>query len=371
MIRRWVHTSIAQQVVVGPAAVGTMREMTKMLGLRRVLLVTTPGRAGSEGGERVRSAIGRALVATVDDVSPDVPADAVQQAVRVLRSEPVDGIVSFGGGAAIDTAKALAFFHEHETGTPAAGFADRPVLPHVAVPTTLAGAAYSATFSMVDPQSRRSTTAGAPTLAPSAVLVDPELGADLPAELLAGSVATALAHGVEVLWAPDRTPEAEAVAVGGLRRLAVDAPPALAEPGDIERRSALVDGAALCGRARQNAGDGLHHVLVQLVAVRAGVPHGAVHAALLPITTRFTAEVVPDAERSIRGAFGAGDDQDAGSVLETFLGSLGDRKGLGELGVGDEVLDVVSRQAGSHRGVQIHPRPVGEGDVRALLEDAW
>ncbi len=371
MIRRWVHTSIAQQVVVGPGAVTTMRDMAKMLGLRRVLLVTTAGRAGSQGGERVRSAIGRALVTTVDDVSPDVPADVVQQAVRVLRSEPVDGIVSFGGGAAIDTAKALAFFHEHETGTPAAGFADRPVLPHIAVPTTLAGAAYSATFSMVDPQTRRSTTAAAPTLAPSAVLVDPELGADLPADALAGSVATALAHGVEVLWAPDRTPEAMAVAVGGLTRLAVAGPPALAEPGDIERRAALVDGATLCGRARHNAGDGLHHVLVQLVAVRAGASHGAVHAALLPVTTRFTAEVVPEAEDSIRAALGAEDGQDAGTAVEAFLDSLGPRPGLGDLGVDDAVLDVVARQAGSHRGVQIHPRPVGETDVRALLEDAW
>ena len=376
MVHRWVHTSIAQQVIVGPGAVTTMRETLKALGLRRVLLVTTPGRAESDGGERVRSAIGRALADTFDEVVADVPATAVQAAVRNLRGESFDGLVSFGGGAVIDTAKALAFFSEHESGTPAAGFADRPLLPHVAIPTTLAGAAFSSTFSMIDPQSRRSTTAGAPTMAPVAIMADPELGADLPAELLLGSIATALAHGVESLWAPDRTPEAEALAVGGLARLAAAAPAAMAEPGDVERRADLVDGAVLCGRARLNAGDGLHHVLARLVAARAGVSHGAVHAALLPVTTRFTTEFAPEAATAIIGAVGAADgadegEGDAAGALADLLGRLGPVPGLSDLGVTDDDLDSVSRQAGSHRGVQVHPRPVGEADVRALLEDAW
>ncbi|MFP4513742.1 MAG: iron-containing alcohol dehydrogenase family protein [Acidimicrobiales bacterium] len=372
MLHRWVHTSIAQQVVVGPGAVTTIGEVLTMLGMRRVLLVTTRGRAGSDGGDRVRAAIGRGLADTFDEVVADVPTTAVQAAVANLRGEAFDGLVSFGGGAAVDTAKALAFFHEHESGTPAAGFADRPVLPHVAIPTTLAGAAFSTTFSMVDPQSRRSTTAGAPTMVPSAVLVDPELGADLSSELLLGSIATAVAHGVEALWTPDRTPEAEALASAGLGRLAVAAPDAMAEPGDIERRAALVDGAVLCGRARQNAGDGLHHVLVQLVAARAQVPHGPVHAALLPATTGFTTDVVPDAAAAISRALGhTGEPDDAGGAVSALLERLGPVQGLSDLGVGEDDLEAVARQAGSHRGVQVHPRPAGEADITALLEDAW
>lgn len=370
MLGRWVHTSMAQQVIVGPGALGTMADTLRSLGLKRILLVTTEGRSGSDGGDRVRSALGRSMAATFDRVEPLVPATAVQEGVKILRGEAIDGLVSFGGGSVIDTAKALAFFSEHESGAPAAGFADRPVLPHVAVPTTLVGAAFSPTFSMIDPQSRRSTTAGGPTMAPSAVITDPELGADLPAELLADSIAASLAHGIESVWAADRTPEAEAIALAGLRRLAVAAPAAVAEPGDIEKRAALVDGAVLCARARQNAGDGLHHALSQLVAARASVPYGAAHAALLVATTRFTAEVVADSAEQIADALGQAD-TDCADAVASLLATLGPRRGLSDLGVDDEDLDAVARQSGSQRGVQIHPRPVGESDVRALLEDAW
>jgi maleylacetate reductase len=370
MIHRWVHTSIAQQVVVGPGAVTVLGDTLRMLGLKRVLLVTTEGRAQTEGCDRIRSALGRALAGTFDEVEMHVPASAVQAAARRLRDDMFDGLVSFGGGSVIDTAKALGFFSEHEAGAPAAGFADRPVLPHVAIPTTLVGAAFSPTFSMIDPQSRRSSTAGGPTMAPTSVLVDPELGADLPVELLVGTIAAAVAHGVEAVWAPDSTPETEAIALAGLSRLAVAGPVSTAEPGDIERRTPLVDGAVLCGRARQNAGDGLHHVLAQLVAARAQIPYGAAHAALLPVTTRFTAEVVPGPAEQIAGALG----QPGGDVAEAviaLLGQMSPRRGLADLGVSDEDLEAVSRQAGSQRGVQVHPRPAGEADIRALLDDAW
>ncbi len=372
MLQRWVTISTAQQVIVGPGAVHQLGEVVKALGLRRVLLVTTPGRARSDAIDSVRSALGRSLGGTFDQVEPSVPASVVQAGVRTMRAEGFDAMVSFGGGAAIDTAKAIAFFLEHESGTPAAGFADRPILPHIAVPTTLVGAAFSSWFSVIDPSTRRSSTAGAPTVTPSAVVVEPEAGADLDALQLAGSVAALLAHTVEALWSPGRNPVSDALAIGGLARIAAEAADALAEPGDIDRRGSLLDAAVLGGRARAYSGDGLHHALAQLLSSRRSVPYGAVHAALLPATARFTFEAVPEAAVAVAGTLAAPDDtDDPGAAIEALLDSLGPRHGLSDLGLDDDDLDAVARQAGAHRGVQVHPRPVGETDIRALLDDAW
>lgn len=366
----WIHTSPAQQVVVGPAALRSAPEVLRALGARRVLLVTTRGRAESDVGEAVRAALGRQLAATFAQVEPNVPAPVVQAAVRALRSDAIDAVVSVGGGAAIDTAKALAFFHEHESGTPAAGFADRPGLPHMAIPTTLVGAAFTPTFAMVDPNTRRSTAAGAPTLTPSAVLVDAELGAELPLDLLRGSIAAVLSHGIEALWSPGRDPEVEALAAAGLARVAAAGPAAVAEPGDIERRAALLDAAVLVGRARQQVGDGLGHVLAQLLSVRCGASYGAAHAALLPVTVRFTVDATPEAATTIATALGD-PEADVADLVGSLLDALGARTGLEALGATDDDLDSVARQSGSHRGVQTHPRPIGESDVRAILDDAW
>ncbi|MGY6502227.1 MAG: iron-containing alcohol dehydrogenase family protein [Acidimicrobiales bacterium] len=365
----WVHTSPAQQVHVGAGAIGSMGEVLKALGIRRALLVTTEGRAASDGGRRVQKAIGRALADTLDTVVPHVPTTVVQEAAASARRVGADGLVSLGGGSAVDTAKAVGFVLEREAGTPGAGFADRPALPHVAVPTTLAGAAYTGRFALLDPGSRRSSVAEGPTMVPSAVLVDAEMTADLDGPDLAGSIAMAIAHAVETMWSPQSTPEALALAEAGLRAIVAAGPAAVAEPGDIERRATLVDAAVLCGRSRQSVGDGLHHALAHLIAARAGVSAGAVHAALLPGTARFTFDVVDQVAERVAAALGE-PGHDPTDVLVGLLGRMATPVGLAELGVDDETLDAVARQAGGHRGVQRHPRPAGEADVRALLDDA-
>jgi maleylacetate reductase len=370
MSMSWVHTSHAQKLVVGPGAVRALPELMRELGARRVLLVTTRGRADAEAGDAVRAALGRLLVATFDGVEAGVPATAVQQAVRALRGEQVDAVVSLGGGAVIDTAKALAFFHEHESGAPAAGFADRPLLPHVAVPTTLVGAAYTGGFSMFDPGTRRSTTAGATTLVPVGVVADAALLGDLDGDLYRSSIAAALAHGIDTLWAGDRTPEVEAIAIAGVSRLAEWGPSSTAAPDDTELRLAVLDGAVLTGRARQHVGDGLLHALAQLVSSRTGAPYGLVVAAILPSIVAFTAEALGETARILARSLGDADGDPAELVRE-LLDDLGATVGLESLGVDDDDLDAVARQSQAQRGVQTHPRPMGEADVRALLDDAW
>ena len=72
----------------------------------------------------------------------------------------IDGIVSFGGGSCADLAKAVAFFTEQEAGTPGASFFDRPVVPHVAIPTTYSGAELTSGFGMTDPRTRQKSGAG-------------------------------------------------------------------------------------------------------------------------------------------------------------------------------------------------------------------
>ncbi|MBK5221834.1 MAG: iron-containing alcohol dehydrogenase [Acidimicrobiia bacterium] len=369
MLEGWAHTSPAQQIVAGPSALDALPDVLRSLGIKRALLVTTKGRRATEAGERVVQRLARAHCATVDSVEVNVPAPSVQRAVAELRSSGADGLVSLGGGSAVDTAKALAFFAEHEAGAPGSGFADRPLLPHIAIPTTLVGAPYTSTFSMVDPHARRSTTTGGPTTTPAAVVIDLDVAADLPVSHLATSIAVALAHGIEAVWSATATPEAAAVGLAGLRHLAAAASGAVEEPDDLERRAAILTAAMLCGRARQNVGDGLQQALAQLVGARGAASHAAAHMALLVPTTRFLAEAVSaEVARSVAGALGGTDDP--ADAVGALLDRLGGVPRLAELGVNDDDLDAVARQSGSQRGVQTAARPVGETDVRALLDDA-
>src|SRR5262245_25949578 len=108
----WTHTGYAQQVVFGEGALSRLNEVLKALAVKRVLLVTTKGRAASADGERLVKAIGRNLATTFADVESHVPAPTVQAAVMMARREGADAIVSFGGGSCADLGKAVNFFVE-------------------------------------------------------------------------------------------------------------------------------------------------------------------------------------------------------------------------------------------------------------------
>lgn len=366
----WVHTGYAQQIRFGPGVIGEVGKVARDLGMRRVLLVTTAGRLASPAGERVRRALGSLLVAVYDGVRSHVPGRCVQEALVVARRDGADGVVSFGGGSCADLAKAVCFFTEQEAGTPGATWFDRPALPHISIPTTYSGAELTPFFGMTDEAARRKTGAGGPTIAPAAALYDPEVTLDLPARVSAETGMNALAHCVEAAWSPVRTPEAEAIALAGVERIARALPEVVAHPGDLTARSAMLAGAVLGGRCLQNASMGVHHGLCQLLGGRTGIPHGLANAVVLAHAIRFNAEAVPDAVARIAAALGA-PGGDAAAAIDALRAALGLPGRLAECGVDEDDIEAVVRMAAGNRNVQANPRPVGEGEARAILEAAF
>jgi alcohol dehydrogenase class IV len=163
---RWTHTALAQQLVFGAGSLDQLPGLIKAIGARKAMLVTTAGRLTSPDGERVVRLLGRALESTFAEVESHVPVPLVQQAVLQARRDAVDVIVSFGGGSCADLGKAVCFFLEQEAGMPGATHLDRPVLPHVSIPTTYSGAELTPFFGMTDPASRQKQGAGAPRRPP-------------------------------------------------------------------------------------------------------------------------------------------------------------------------------------------------------------
>jgi alcohol dehydrogenase class IV len=364
----WTHTGYAQQILVGDGALHQLTELLRAVGSRRVMLVTTAGRAESDEGGQVTRALGRALGSTFAEVSSHVPTGSVQAAVRQARRDGIDGIVSFGGGSCADTAKAVCFFTEQEQGAPGASFADRPTLPHVSIPTTYSGAELTGFFGMTDPATRQKSGAGGPTITPIAAFYDPRLMVTTPAGVSAETGMNALAHCVEAAWSPFRTPEAEAIALAGASRI-VDALPRVVDDGsDLTARTDMLTGSILAGRCLQNASMGVHHGLAQLIGGRTGIPHGLANAIILSHAIDFNAPAVPAEVRRIGAAIG--DPEDPAGAVRALVARLGLPATLSEVGVLDEDLDAVARLSQASTGVRANPRPVSEEDARAILEAA-
>ena len=323
---RWTHRSFPQRMVLGDGALAGIADEVKGVGIRRALLVTTSRRATSEMGERLVRLLGRTLAATFDRVESHVPIPLVRDASALADEVNADGIVSFGGGSCADLGKAVAFFAEQRQGTPGTEILDRPVLPHVAIPTTWSGAELTAGFGMTDPATRRKQGAGAPTCAPVVVIYDPALALGLDPIVSAGSGMNCLAHGVECAWSTSRTAEAEAIALACISRT-VDALPAVVDdPSDPVAVARMMEASALGGRALQNATMGVHHGLSQLLGGRAGVAHGMANGILLEHCVAFNSgdPLLAPVLHRIGQALGDPDDA-AGAVrrLRERIGSAG------------------------------------------------
>jgi maleylacetate reductase len=365
----WIHTGYAQQIVFGAGSLQRLPNLVKALGARRVLLVTTQGRLASSDGQRVVKALGRTLESTFAEVTSHVPVPLVQAAVLQARRDGIDAVVSFGGGSCADLGKAVCFFLEQEAGTPGASHVDRPAVGHISIPTTYSGAELTPFFGMTDVQTRQKQGTGGPTLAPLGAIYDVELTLSTPPRVSAETGLNALAHCVEAAWSPARTPEAEAIALAGARRIHEALPAAVERPDDLEARSAMLEGACLAGRCLHNAGMGVHHGLSQLVGGRTGIPHGLANAIILPHAVRFNADAVPEEVRALGESFGR--PEDAAGAVADLLVRVGLPARLSEVGVSEEDLDAVARLSQGNRNVANNPRPVTEADARELLQAAF
>ena len=334
------------------------------------MLVTTAGRRQSESGERLVGALGKAVVSVFDGVQSHVPTTAVQAAVSQAQADDVDAVVSFGGGSCADLAKAVCFFVEQQAGMPGASYIDRPALAHVAIPTTYSGAELTPFFGMTDDAAHRKSGAGGPTIAPLAAIYDPVVTIDTPAQVSAETGMNALAHGVECAYSPRRTPEAEAIALACVQRVAAALPDVVDQPGDIRARTAMLEGAALGGRCLQNASMGVHHGLAQLIGGRTGIPHGLANAILLTHALRFTAEATPDAAWRIGTALG--DPDDPAGAIDRLRERIGLPARLSDVGVNEDDIEAVVRMAAAtptSRPTPGGPRPATCGPSWKLPSD--
>ena len=165
-----------------------------------------------------------------------------------------------------------------------------------------------------------------------------------------------------------RTPEANAIALEAVRRIASALPDVVDNPGDLAARPAMFAGAALAGRCLQNASMGVHHGLAQLVGARSGIPHGAANAMLLTHAVAFNTSAAPGEVRAIGDALG--DPDDAAGAIDRLRERLGLPSGLAAFGVTDDDLDAVAAMSGQSYPVKSNVRPVSEDDARMILAAA-
>lgn len=313
-------------------------------GLGRALIICTAEQA--KQGKALHAELGGLAHGLFAGAKMHTPVDVTQAALAA--ADGADCLVAIGGGSAIGLAKAIAF---------------RTDLPQIVLPTTYAGS--EATPVLGQTVNGVKETLRSSKVLPKAVLYDPELVATLPVAMTVTSGLNAMAHAIEALYARDRNPLSDQLALCGIRAFVTGLPNVVAEPGDLAAREKTLFGSWLCGTVLAQVGMALHHKLCHSLGGQFNLPHAEMHAVLLPHTVAYNADAATEALAPVAELLGG----PVGGRLYDFAASLGAPQALRQLGLSEGDLDSAAELAVSNP--YWNPRLVEKASIRALLRRAW
>lgn len=271
----------------------TARRLPELVAARgRAPLVVTGADKGRHQArlEALRQA---GLDVTVQAVAGEPSVAMAVEGARLARAAGCDVVVGLGGGAALDTAKAVAalatntgdvfdYLEVVGAGQPLAA----PPLPLLAVPTTAGtGAEATANAVLSVPERRVKVSLRSPLMLPAVALVDPLLSASMPPAVTAATGLDALTQLLEAFVSNQANPMTDALCREGLRRAARALPAAYADGADLAAREDMALASLLGGLALANAKLGAVHGFAAPLGGLLGAPHGRICASLLPFVT--------------------------------------------------------------------------------------
>jgi alcohol dehydrogenase class IV len=277
----------AARIIFGAGAISQAGPLAKECG--RHALVTT-GRDTTRAKrllDDLRELEIRAVPFAVDG-EPDL--EVVRRGVALARRERCDLVIGFGGGSALDAAKAIAAMLTNDGdvldyleviggGKPLA----RSPAPLLAIPTTAGtGAEVTRNAVLASPEHRLKVSLRSPLMLPKAALVDPELTWNLPPALTASTGLDALTQLIEPYVSARANPMTDGLCVEGIRRAARSLQAAFENGRNAAAREDMALASLFGGLALANAGLGAVHGLAGVIGGMFNAPHGAICAALLP-----------------------------------------------------------------------------------------
>jgi alcohol dehydrogenase class IV len=366
----------------GAGRIAELAELCRALGMHNPLLITDPGLAtlpmvGATIARLADQGVGCGLFF---DIKANPTGENVTAGISHYREQGHDGVIAFGGGSALDAAKAVALMvgqdrpiwdfedvGDNWTRVNTAGMA-----PVVAVPTTAGtGSEVGRASVITDSENHVKRIIFHPAMLPKYVILDPELTVGLPAAMTAATGMDALSHNLEALCSPFFHPMAEGIAVEGIRLVKTYLPAAVADGSDIEARMQMLVCSSMGATAFQK-GLGAMHALAHPLGAVYDAHHGTLNAILMPYVLKANATAIAERIRRLAGYLEISD-----PGFDSFLQWVLDlRKGIGiphtlaEIGIDDRQALLIGTMAVEDPSAGGNPIPFNSAQYQALFLDA-
>lgn len=264
-------------------------ECLKRKRIERVLIVTDGFLHLSGMLEPLKAELDRAGIDfyVYDEVTPNPTILNVELAREQYLKRNCQGLIGFGGGSAIDCAKAVgARIARPRLSVPKMKGILKIWLPIpylIAVPTT-AGTGSETTLATVitDHKTDHKFPISDFPLIPKAAVLDPEMTRGLPQKMTAATGMDALTHAIEAYIGNATTAQTRADALEAVKLIAENLEIVYNDGNNMTARNNMLQAAFLAGRAFSKSYVGYCHAVAHSLGGAYHIPHGLANAVLLP-----------------------------------------------------------------------------------------
>ncbi|BAB60449.1 alcohol dehydrogenase [ADH] [Thermoplasma volcanium GSS1] len=398
---------------VGKDAVG--------LKIKNALVVVGPRLKDSKQFHDVLSSLSESGInyAVFDEVKTEPDDENLTKGYEAIKGKKIDGLISFGGGSTIDTAKILNLLYKYPRDIN--DYINKPIgkgmipegdlLPHIAIPTTAGTGSETTNVTIFDVERLHVKTGiSNPFIRPSLAIIDPVNTLTMPPKVTASTGLDVLNHAIESYTShpytarpPVASPDERPVYSGStpigdlfglqaiewvhkyLRR-------AFADPLDLEARYYMTMGASIAGMGFGHVGVHIPHAMAYPIAGMIKKwhpddydfgypisPHGISTAIPAAYVFRYLSKFVPERFADVLTALGYDTEgmsaEDIGDTLYGYyidlLHALKIPDNLSDLDfTSSDIEKLVDGTMAQQRLIGLSPKKIDKSDIEFLFKEA-
>ena len=372
---------------MGPGCLKVIGERAKMLGGKKVLIVTDKFLKTQENGaveQTIKYLTQEGIEVVIYDGTEPNPKDTnVAEGLKIFKDENCDMIVTVGGGSSHDCGKGIGIAATHkgdlyeyagiETLTNA--------LPPILAVNTTAGTGSEVTRHCVITNTKTKVKYVIVSWRnlPLVSFNDPELMVGKPAGLTAATGMDALTHAVEAYVSKDANPVTDASAIQAIKLIANNLRQAVAMGENLEARTNMAYASLLAGMAFNNANLGYVHAMAHQLGGLYDMPHGVANAMLLPHVCKYN--IISNPQKFADIAEFMGENIDGLSVHEAaekaidamfrLSKDIGIPTSLKEKGIKEEDFEYMAEMALKDGNAFSNPRKGNKQDIINIFKAAY
>jgi alcohol dehydrogenase len=375
-----------KSIISEPGSLRNIVDICQKIGVHKPLIVTDQGIVSCGLLNRLLSHLNGKLDTTIyDNVVADPQESIILEALTLARNNEIDGVIGFGGGSSMDTAKVVAVLMKSSQSLADIYGVDQVVgerLPLILVPTTAGTGSEVTPIAIIT--TGETTKAGivSSQLLPDIALLDAELTIGLPTAVSAATGIDSMVHAIEAYTSKiKKNPYSDMLAKEALRLLSSNIETVCCDGKNIEARQNMLLGACLAGQAFANAPVAAVHALAYPLGGHFHIPHGLSNSLVLPHVMRFNkthaasqySELAPYISHSINiKQTEQAITDDLITYIEQLIQRLQLPNTLKNMDISKEKLPMLARDAMMQTRLLINnPKEVCYDDVLAIYQAAY